>query len=357
MTIMNKTGAMLLLATAAFAGAGMAPGGSAQAQEITWRAVSHQLPGTARFDGTVPGFAECVGAASGGRMQIQAFGGGVLLPVGETLDAVRDGIVEMGLIWAGYWAGKNPVFALAGSRPGDPITTFNESFYRAEALFPVVAEAYKAEGVTSLGAFDFGPPEILNSTVEIRSLADFKGKRVRAGGIGATFYNTLGASAVTLTGTEIYQALQLGTVDMAEFNDWLVNKEMGFHEVTKFVIEPAMHTGAVDDKDMIVNPAAWNALPEDLKQVVLACRDRARFQSAIAYGIGTDRARKEWLDAGVQIINLPEADVAEARLVGAKVIREFAAKNPQTAEFVRIYAQVLADLGHVEMADLLKAAN
>lgn len=328
---------------------------AAEAQTIRWRAVSHQLAGTARFEGTVAPFAACVAEASGGRMEIQAFGGSALLPVSETLDAVRDGIVQMAMIWPGYWAGKNPVFALAGSRPGDPIQTFSESFYRAERLGDIVAAAYEREGVKSLGAFDFGPPEILNSNVEIRSLADFSGKRVRAGGIGATFYNQLGASAVTLTGAEIYQALQLGTVDMAEFNDWLVNREMGFHEVTRYVIEPAMHTGAVDDKDLLVNPAAWSGLPADLQAVVLACRDRARYLSSIAYGIGNDRARQAWLDGGVQIIELPEADVQEARLIGARVILDFASRNPQAADYVSTYAEVLRELGHDEMADILSA--
>src|SRR5690606_32415713 len=92
--------------------------GSAVSQEVNWRAVSHQLPGTARFAGTVKPFAECVSTASSGRMNIQVFGGGVLHPVTESLDAVRNGVVQMGMIWSGYWAGKNPVFALAGSRPG-----------------------------------------------------------------------------------------------------------------------------------------------------------------------------------------------------------------------------------------------
>ena len=261
------------------------------------------------------------------------------------------------MIWPGYWAGKNPVFALAGSRPGDPITTFCESFFRAEALHDVVAAAYAGEGVTHLGAFDFGPAEILNSNVEVNSLADFEGKRIRAAGIGATFYNRLGASAVTLTGTEIYQALQLGTVDMAEFNDWLVNKEMGFHEVTRYVIEPVLHTGSVDDKDLLVNPAAWDGLPEDLQEIVLACRDRARYLSSIAYGIGNDRARGEWLEAGVEIINLPEDEVAEARLTGARVILDFAEQNPEAAEYVATYAGVLRELGHTEMADLLTSGN
>jgi TRAP-type mannitol/chloroaromatic compound transport system substrate-binding protein len=349
----NTSRAVLLAASAIMLGSTL--GAPAQAQDVRWRAVSHQLAGTARFDGTVVPFAECVNTASGGRMEIQVFGGGVLLPVSDTLDAVRDGIVQMAMIWPGYWAGKSPVFALAGSRPGDPITTFSESFYRAERLAGVVAAAYEREGVTSLGAFDFGPAEILNSNVEVRSLEDFKGKRIRAGGIGATFYNTIGASAVTLTGAEIYQALQLGTVDMAEFNDWLVNREMGFHEVTRYVIEPVLHTGAVDDKDLLVNPAAWNGLADDLKGIVLACRDRARFLSSIAYGIGNDRARQAWIDGGVQIIELPEADVQQARLVGAQVMRDFAAKNPQAAEYVQTYAEVLRELGHTELADMLSA--
>lgn len=355
MTI-TSTKTTAALAISAILGAALVAD-TASAQEFSWRAVSHQLPGTARFEGTVTPFAECVGKASGGRMEIQAFGGGVIFPVADTLDSVRDGIVQMAMIWPGYWAGKNPVFALAGSRPGDPITSFSESFFRAERLHDVVAAAYEREGVTHLGAFDFGPAEILNSNVEVRSLADFQGKRIRAAGIGATFYNELGASAVTLTGTEIYQALQLGTVEMAEFNDWLVNKEMGFHEVTKFVIEPVLHTGAVDDKDLLVNPTAWNGLPEDLQNVVLACRDRARFLSAIAYGIGNDRARGEWLEAGVQIIELPEAEVTAARLTGARVILEFAAKNPEAAAYVKTYAEVLGELGHSEMAELLSSAN
>lgn len=352
----TKTVTAALLATTTFLGGGVFAE-RASAQEVTWRAVSHQLPGTPRFEGTVTPFAQCVSDVSGGRMEIQAFGGGVLHPVADTLDSVRDGIVQMAMIWPGFWAGKNPVFALAGSRPGDPITTFSEGFYRAERLHDVVAAAYDGEGVKSLGAFDFGPSEILNSNVEVHSLEDFKGKRIRAAGIGATFYNELGASAVTLTGTEIYQALQLGTVEMAEFNDWMVNKDMGFHEVTKFVIEPVLHTGSVEDKDLIVNPAAWDGLPDDLKNVVLACRDRARFLSSIAYGIGNDKAKQEWLDSGVKIINLPEEDVSAARLLGAKVILDFAQKNPEAAEYVKIYAEVLSELGHDEMAALLSGAN
>lgn len=330
---------------------------SAMAQEVSWRAVTHQLAGTSRYEGTIPGFASCVAEASGGRMEIETFGGGTLMPVTDTLDSVGNGIVEMAMIWAGYWAGRNPVFALAGSRPGDPITEFGDNFYRAERMHDLLAEVYEGEGVTYLGAFDFGPPEIVVSNQRVERLADFAGQRIRAAGIGATFYNELGASAVQLTGTEIYQALQLGTVEMAEFTDWMQNREMGFHEVSTYVIEPATHTGAIEDKDLLVNPAAWNQLDEDLQAIVLTCRDRARFDSAIAYGVGNMQAKQEWLDDGIEIIHLPEEDVVEARLLGARLIRDFSERNPQAAEYVRLYAEVLDELGHTEMADLLRVED
>lgn len=328
---------------------------TATAKPIKWRAVSHQMVGTARFVGTVEPFSQCVNDSSGGRLQIEPYGAGVLFPVSSSLDAVRDGMVQMGMVWSGYWAGKNPVFALAGSRPGDPVQTYSESFYMAEKLKDVVGKSYAKFGVKSLGAFDYGPPEILCSVKPIKTLADFKGKTIRSGGLGASFYHTLGASAVTLTGAEIYQGLQLGTIDAAEYNDWLVNKEMGFHEVTKYVIEPVLHTGSIADKELIVNPAAWEGLPKDLQSIVLSCRDQARYLSSVAYEIDGEKAKQDWIKAGVEIITLPEADVLEARKRAAKLLVDFGKKSPEAAEYLEVYGQSLKELGYVEEAVALGA--
>lgn len=318
-----------------------------------WRAVTHQLVGTARYKGTVVPFTEMVKKASNGRLIIEPYGAGVLFPVPESFDAVRDGVVQMAMVWAGYWAGKDPVFALAGSRPGDRIVDFDENFYRSEIQAPLLGKVYDKYGVKYLGGFDFGPTEILMSVKPIRSLADFKGKKIRTAGIGASFYSALGAGAVSLSAPEVYQAMQLGTVDAAEYNDWLVNKEMALHEVTKFVIEPCLHVGAVDDKDLLVNPKAWAELPDDLKAIVMAARDQARYLSAVAYGVESKKAKTEWLKRKVQVITLPENDVKEIRTIGARVTLDFAKKSPEAAEYVKLYAKTLYDLGYVEEASAL----
>ena len=325
----------------------------AKEKVFKWRAVTHQLVGTARYKGTVVPFCEMVKKASKGRLIIEPYGAGVLFPVPESFDAVRDNVVQMAMVWGGYWAGKDPVFALSGSRPGDPIDEFSENFYLSEKEYPLVAKVYEKYHVKFLGGFDFGPHEILCSVKPIRSLADFKGKKIRSAGIGATFYSALGAAAVSLSAPEIYQALQLGTVDAAEYNDWLVNKEMGLDEVTKFVIEPALHIGSCDDKDLLVNPKAWAELPDDLKSIVIMGRDAARYLSATAYGVESKRAKLAWIKRGIKIIHLPEKDVKEMRGIAAKVILDFAKKSPQTAEYVATYAKTLNDLGYTEEARAL----
>ncbi len=319
-----------------------------------WRAVSHQLAGTARFEMTVVPFCKMVEKASNGRLIIEPFGAGILFPVFDTFEAIQNGTVEMAMVWNGYWAGNDPVFALAGNIPGDPISDYGEHYYRISKTGPILEKVYAKFGIKDLGGFDYGPPEILMTNKPLKTLADFKGMNIRSAGISGAFYTKLGASTVSLSAPEIYTALQTGTVDGAEYNDWQVNKEMGLHEVTKYVIEPLLHQGSIDDKELIVNPDVWNELPDDLKAIVMDARDAARYLSAVAYHVGTKRAKMEWLEAGVKIVTLPEEEVAKGRKIAAELLLEYKKKSPECAEYINAYTEVLNELGYTEMANMLK---
>ncbi|MGO4886131.1 TRAP transporter substrate-binding protein [Anaerobacillus sp. MEB173] len=332
--------------------------GQQNSQEVfKWRLATHQMPGTARYEGTIVPFVESVKEASNGRLIIEPYGAGTLFPVNETFDSVNNGVVEMGAIFSGFWAGKDPVFALAGGIPGDPIQNFSEHFYRDKKLAPILEKAYEKHGVKYLGSFDYGPDEILMTNSPIRSVEDFKGLNIRAAGLATSYYDKLGAAAVSVAAPEIYTALQLGTVDGAEYNDFLVNSEMGMHEVTKYVIEPAMHVGPVNDKELIVNPSAWNKLPADLQAIVLTAMDQARFNSAIAYDVDNSRAKQVWLDEGVEMIQLPEAEVDKLREVAFDLLNEYRDESADTADYLDAYAEVLFELGYVDEASRLGYSN
>lgn len=320
-----------------------------------WRMVTHQIPGTARYEGTVKPFVEAVEEITGGRLVIEPFGANVLFPTNQSFDMVKNGVVEIAAVYTGFWTGKDPVFALGGGTiPGDPITGFQEHFYRSDQLKPIIDEAYEKHGIKNLGAFDYAPEEVLMSQVPIRSIDDFKGKNIRAAGVASLYYSKLGASAISLSAPEIYTGLQLGTVDAAEYNDFLVNGEMGMDEVTQYVIEPALHVGPSTDKELIVNPKAWEELPEDLKAAVYVARDKVRYESAIAYGVENQKAKKEWMEnPNIEFIQLPKEDIEVMRQKGIELLNEYKSKSEASKEYIEQYAKVLADLGYLEEAKKL----
>lgn len=359
-TSKKTLGALTVVVTSALAltscGGGVVGGGSGNGgddETFSWRLVTHQIPGTPRYQETVVPFAEYIEEESDGRLSVEIFGADDLFPTDETFEAVSNGTVDAAAIYAGFWSGRDEVFNLQPGVPGDPITDYEDVLVRNEAINPIMEEAYSDYGITFLGAFDYAPPEILMSTVEVNSVEDFNGLNIRAAGSAASFYNALGASVVTVSAPEIYTALQLGTVDAAEFNDFLVNGEMGLDEVTDYVIEPAIHVGGNSDKDLIVNPDSWDALPEDLQAIVEDARDHVMEISGGSYAEANEEAREEWIAEGVEIIELPESEVEEMREVAAEWLLGVQDSSEYAERYVEAYAEVLHDLGYEEYAETL----
>lgn len=344
--------AILALSSCGGGVVGGAEGGDGgEDDNYSWRLVTHQIPGTPRYQETVVPFTEYIEEASDGRLSVEIFGADDLFPVDETFDAVANGTVDAAAIYAGFWSGRDEVFNLQPGVPGDPITDYEDVLVRNEAVAPILEEAYAGHGVTFLGAFDYAPPEILMSTVEIESVDDFGGLNIRAAGSAAAFYNALGASVVTVSPPEIYTALQLGTVEAAEYNDFLMNGEMGLDEVTNYVIEPAIHVGGNSDKDLIINPDTWNELPDDLKEIVEDARDHVMEISGSSYAEADAEAREEWVEAGVEIIELPESEIDEMREVAADWLLETQEGSEYAQQYVEAYAEVLHELGYEDYAE------
>ena len=140
---------------------------------------------------------------------------------------------------------------------------------------------------------------------------------------------------------------------MAEYNDWAVNKQLNLHEVAKYVM-PGLHYDSIEEQSLLVNPRAWNSLPDDIKKIVDLAREEMLYMSAIKNGVGTILAKKEWeKDKSIVIGEFSKEDVAKARKIANELMLKDAAKNPDLAEYVKLYAKVLNDLGYVTEAKTL----
>jgi len=86
-------------------------------------------------------------------------------------------------------------------------------------------------------------------------------------GDGGEILKRMGAATVIISGGELYEAMQRGTIEAFEYSTLASNWNMNFQEVAKYVIISPSRAPS-DPQCVYVNTDAWNELPEDLKQLV-----------------------------------------------------------------------------------------
>jgi len=316
---------------------------------IEWKLTAPDSAGVPRYE-LLNYFVDAVLEASGGRLVIKLFPAGALYPVFDSLDSVKMGVTEATITWGDYWVGKEPMLQLLTYRPCDPFKNLSEMNYFLSKYEPLVRETYSDLGVVYAGSVLAGE-EVFHSNVEIKSLKDIKGLRVRASGLGQQLLNSLGASIVTMPMPEVYSAMQLGTLDAFESGGFATNWKYRYQEVTKFTMYPPIHMPAgLLGGQVLVNKKAWNELPDDLKNVVQDCADAARLNSWIQFKKLNKQARKQFEDAGNTVYSLPDNVMAEVRKAGVEVLLNYREKSPRSKLLIDIYQETLKELGYTELA-------
>src|SRR2546425_10758724 len=79
---------------------------------------------------------------------------------------------------------------------------------------------------------------------EIKSLADIKGLKFRIGGFAGRIIERMGGVPQNIPGGEIYQALEKGTIDAAEWIGPYDDLKLGFNKVAPFYYYPGWWEGS-----------------------------------------------------------------------------------------------------------------
>lgn len=304
---------------------------AAQSKTFQWKMTNAYGPGSP-FYVTGPGsptyFCELVKTMSGGRLQIQHFAAGELIPALEGFDAVSKGTVEMNSANSYYWAGK--VFAAQYFT----VVPFGLNFQGHTAWIyhgggqQLWEELYKP--------FDLVPMAIGNTGVQmtgwyrkpITSVEDYKGLKMRIPGLAGKVYAQLGVDVKLLPGGEIFPALERGVIDAAEFVGPYQDRRLGLQKAAKYYYTTGWHEPS-NVTELIINAKAWASLPPDLQAIVRAA---AAACNVISH-TWCEATNAEALDdlvknQGVTAQPLPPQIVAKLKDVTQQVLAENAAKDP-----------------------------
>jgi len=212
-------------------------------------------------------FADWVKSMSGGRLQIQVFGGGELVPALECFDAVSSGAAEMSHGAAYYWAGKTSASQFFASVPfGMNAQQFNSWLIGGEGL-KLWEELYAPFNLIPFPGGNSGVQMGGWFNKEINSIEDFKGLKMRMPGLGGKVLSKVGASPVLISGGELYTSLERGVIDATEWMGPFHDYKMGFHEISKYYYFPGWHeTGT--QLEFTVNKNKYESLPSDLQEII-----------------------------------------------------------------------------------------
>jgi TRAP-type mannitol/chloroaromatic compound transport system substrate-binding protein len=322
---LKKTGA---IAAAAVAGSTIAaPAVWASGKTYSWKMVTTWPPNLPVLQTGAERFAKRVEEVSEGRIKIQVFAAGELVPALSVFDAVSAGTVECGSGAAYYWAGKVPAAQWFAAVPfGLNPQGINAWFYSGGGLklweevyapFNLVPRPQGNTGVQMGGWF----------RKEIKTIDDYKGLKMRIPGLGGKVIAKAGGTVVLLPGGEIFTSLERGVIDATEWVGPMHDLRMGFYKAAKYYYYPGWHEPGTC-LEVMFNKKAYDSLPKDLQAILDAVAMETNMWSLSEFEAGNGAALQELITKHkVELVKFPDELLDSLRKLAKETMEEEAAKD------------------------------
>jgi len=161
----------------------------------------------------------------------------------------------------------------------------------------------------------------------IGSLADFKGTKFRVGGFGGKVVERIGGVPQNIPGGEIYQALEKGTIDAAEWVGPYDDFKLGLYKVAPNYAYPGWWEGG-PQLELHVNAKAYDALTPEYKAVIENASAYAHVDMQAKYDGKNAASLKQLVAGGAKLFPFPK-DLMEAAFKESQALySEISAKNP-----------------------------
>jgi TRAP-type mannitol/chloroaromatic compound transport system substrate-binding protein len=168
---------------------------------------------------------------------------------------------------------------------------------------------------------------------EINTIADLQGLKMRIPGLGGQVMSKLGVTVQVLPGGEIFQALQTGAVDAAEWVGPYDDLKLGFNQVADYYYSPGWwEPGA--SLEVQVNLNKWNELPGEYQEALRTACYESNVQMLARYDARNGAALQEIVAGGTQLRTYSDEIMEAAYNAAQELYGEFSAAD---ADFKRIF--------------------
>jgi TRAP-type mannitol/chloroaromatic compound transport system substrate-binding protein len=318
--------------------AGIAPAVHAQAS-VRWRLASSFPKSLDTLFGASELFSKTVSALSGGKFEVSVHGAGELMPAFGVVDGIQNGTVEMAQTAPYYFSGKDPIFAFGCAVPFG-LTARQMDAWMAYGNGRKLMDAFYANyNIKSRSSGNTGTQMGGWYRKEIKTVADLKGLKFRMGGgvFGETMAR-LGVVSQNMPAGEIYQALEKGTLDAAEWVGPYDDEKLGLNKVAPYYYYPGWWEGGAE-LDFYINTKAWAGLSAENKAILEAATDVAARDMIAKYDVYNPQALKRLVAAKTQLRPFSKELMDIGYKTAMEVYAEHEAKSP---EFKKVHQDMRA---------------
>jgi TRAP-type mannitol/chloroaromatic compound transport system substrate-binding protein len=321
--------------------AGVAPAVHAQAA-IRWRLTSAFPKALDTIYGAAETFSRKVKELSGGKFEISVHAAGELVPTPGLVDAVQNGTVEMGHTAPYYYFGKDETFALGCAIPfGLNSRQMTAWQYDGNGL-KLMREFYSNYNMISFPMGNTGAQMGGWFRKEIKTVADYKGLKFRVGGFAGKVIARLGGVPQNIPGGEIYQALEKGTIDAAEWVGPYDDQKLGFFKVAPFYHYPGWWEGG-PQPDLYVNNKAYDTLNAEQKAMIENAAAYAHTEMQAKYDARNPAALRQLVANKTKLVSFNKAVLDAAYKESMALYSELSAKNPNWKKVYEDYSKFRRD--------------
>lgn len=333
---MDRRSALKFTGLASILAAGISPGIVHAQENIRWRLASSFPKSLNTIYGGGEVFADKVRELSEGKFNISVHAGGELMPAMGVVDALANDSVEAVHTAPYYFYGKDPVFALSCAIPfGMNSRQLTAWMYHGNGL-ELTRDFYAGHNIVNFPCGNSGAQMGGWFRKEIQTAADLKGLKIRIGGLPGRVIEKLGGVPQNIAGGEVYQALERGVIDAAEWVGPYDDLRLGFYKVAPYYYYPGWWEGSVG-LDLLVNKKAYDKLPQNYKDIIKAASTYAHLDMQAKYdahnpdslkklaGLGTKVLpfSKEILDASFKASEELYAELSESNPVWKKIFADY----------------------------------
>ncbi|MFY7865416.1 TRAP transporter substrate-binding protein [Roseateles sp.] len=322
--------------------AGVAPAVVHAQTNVRWRLTSAFPKALDTIYGAADVFSKSISDMSGGKFQISVHPSGELVGGFGQVDALQSGTVEMCHTAPYYYFGKDPTFALGCAIPFG-LNSRQMSAWMIEGNgLKLMREFYANYNIINFVGGNTGAQMGGWWRKEIKSLADIKGLKFRTGGFSGVIFGKLGGVAQSIPGGEIYQALEKGTIDAAEWVGPYDDEKLGFNKVAPFYGYPGFWEGG-PQLDFYINTKAYNSLSSEYKAMIEAASVEAATVMQARYDARNPAALKRLVAGGTKLFRFPKDMLDAAFKESMATYADLSAKNPAWKKIYEDYSAFRRD--------------